>query len=127
MNYDAQLTLLSAYTDSLNEGADHAERFLWRQGPLAPDLLLLLALARRLSQVLAPLPLSEPFRSQLHQDLITRYKGAASPDDRHERRSVWFGLAAVGSLLPLVGIVVWRRHRRSQAFQYFPGNSSVGR
>jgi len=113
MNYDAQLTLLSGYTERLNEGEDRAERYLRRHAPLAPDFIALVELARRLKQVLAPIPVSESFRSQLHQDLISYYEGVVSPDDDGEWRPAWFRLAALGSLLPLVGIIVWRR-RRSQ-------------
>lgn len=113
MNHDAQLTLLATYADRLNRGEAYADRLLRRHGPLPLELLALLALARRLKRALTPTPVPEPFRTQLQRDLLASYEPAPVPERNRRRRPLWYSLAAVGSVLPLLGIVVWRRRRRS--------------
>ncbi|HZD11466.1 MAG TPA: hypothetical protein VE553_09000 [Candidatus Binatia bacterium] len=113
MNYNARLTLLSMHADRLNEGEEPAERFLQRQVHLGPDMLALLSLARRLKQALTPVPVPDPFRAQLRDDLVARWGETEARQEGRSRRPLWYSLAAVGSVLPLLGIFVWRRRRRS--------------
>ena len=113
MNYNARLTLLSMHADRLNEGEEQAERFLQRQAPLGPDMLALLSLARRLKQALAPVPVPDPFRAQLRHDLVAYVGETGKVHGSRSRKPLWYSLAAVGSVLPLLGIFVWRRRRRS--------------
>lgn len=116
--HDAPLTLLSIHADKMNEGQESAARFLRRQAPLAHDLLALISLAQRLKDALTPLAAPEPFRSQLHHDLLSHSDWSRRPLAperrwRISRRPLYYSLAAVGSVLPLLGIVVWRRRRRA--------------
>lgn len=113
MTYDARLTLLSTHADRLNEGEEQANYFVRRHAPLGPDMIALLELARRLKQVLAPVPVPRDFRAQLHHDLIAHSEKTNSQGSRRLRRPLWFSLVAAGSVLPLLGIFVWRRRRRS--------------
>lgn len=113
MSYDAQLTLLSAHADSLNEGEGAAARFLQRHSSLAPEMVSLLSLAWRLKQALVPVQAREEFRAQLYSDLLAHSHYSRNKGWRNMRRPLYYSLAAVGSMLPLLGIVVWRRRRRS--------------
>lgn len=113
MSYDARLALLSAHADSLNEGEGAAARFLERHGPLGPDLLALLSLALRLKRALTPLQAPEEFRTRLYGELVAHSHPSARSDWHNMRRPLYYSLAAIGSVLPLLGIVVWRRRKRS--------------
>lgn len=113
MNHDAQLTWLAAHADRLNRGEVHADRLLWQHGPFPLEMVALMALARRLKRALTPFPAPEPFRSRLQRDLLSRYEAAPIVEEHRSRRPLWYSLAAVGSVLPLLGIVAWRRRRRS--------------
>lgn len=113
MNHDGQATLLTTYTDGLGHGLPHSDRLLWQFGPLPLEMLTLFALARRLKQTLTPLAAPEPFRTQLQQDLLASFEPAYDSESDRGRRPLWYSLAAVGSILPLLGLVVWRRRRRS--------------
>jgi hypothetical protein len=86
---------------------------LWQFGPLPLEMLTLFALARRLKQTLTPVATPEPFRTQLQKDLLASYEPAYDSDKERGRGPLWYSLAAVGSILPLLGLVVWRRRRRS--------------
>lgn len=112
MSYDARLTLLSAHADRLNEGLAAADSFIRRQGGLAPDMAALLSLARRLKQTLVPVAAPEPFRTQLYNELVIHSELSYSTPWPKVRRPLVYSLAAIGSVLPLLGIVVWRRRRR---------------
>lgn len=115
MSYDAQLSLLSAHADSLNEGEGAAARFLQRHRSLAPEMLALMSLAWRLKQVLTPIQAPEEFRTRLYGELIAHSQLSHRNDWRNMRRPLYYSLAAVGSVLPLLGIVVWRRRKRSSS------------
>lgn len=115
MSYDAQLALLSAHADSLNEGEGAAARFLQRHRSLAPDMLALLSLAWRLKQALIPIEAPEEFRARLYSDLVAHSHPSPRSDWHNMRRPLYYSLAAVGSVLPLLGIVVWRRRKRSSS------------
>lgn len=105
--------LLSIYTDRLHRGQGYADRLLRQYGSLSLEMVALLALAQRLKRTLAPVPAPEPFRSQLQRDLLSQYDFQPVSTDNRRWRPLWYSLAAVGSVLPLLGIVVWRRRRRS--------------
>lgn len=113
MNHDGQATLLTTYTDRLDHSQSQADGLLWQFGPLPLEMLTLFALARRLKQTLTPVATPEPFRTQLQQDLLASFEPAYDSDKERGRGPLWYSLAAVGSILPLLGLVVWRRRRRS--------------
>ncbi len=114
--YESARTLLSAHADKLNEGEQEAQRFLRRHAPLAPDQLALMALALRLKQLLQPIAAPEPFRTLLYDELLAHDVWRERRRWHNTRRPLYYSLAAVGSVLPLLGIVAWRRRRRSSAF-----------
>lgn len=122
MSYDARLTLLSTHADRLNQGGDAADRFLRKQGPLPPDLVALLTLARRLKRALAPVPPRDGFRTQLRHELAAHGEWNERRQWRSGRKPLFLSLAAVGSVLPLLGIVVWRRRRRSSGQPLLPND-----
>lgn len=113
MDYNARVSFLSIHADRLIEGDEQARRFVQKQITLPRDVEGLLSLARRLKRTLVPVPLSEPFRRQLREDLLAHSERHAMSESERSLRPLWYSLAAVGSVLPLVGIFVWRRRRRS--------------
>lgn len=115
MNKMARVDLLSIHADRLIEGDDRARRFLQQQATLSPDMKSLFWLAHRVKQALVPIPVPEPYRRQLREDLLTHSENYLATSSERSLRPLWYSLAAAGSILPLLGIFVWRRRRRSDA------------
>lgn len=113
MDYKARESFLSTHADRLIAGDEHARRFVQQQVYLPPDVTDLLSLARRLKRTLVRVSLSESFRRQLQEDLLAHSGKKMTTESERSLRPLWYSLAAVGSVLPLVGIFVWRRRRRS--------------
>lgn len=113
MDNKAQIDFLSIHADRLIEGEHRARRFVQQQTALPADMRSLLLLAHRVRQALAPVAVPEPFRRRLRDDLLAHSEDYLTADSERSLRPLWYSLAAAGSVLPLLGIFVWRRRRRS--------------
>lgn len=125
MNHNGQATLLTMYTEGLGKSQSHADGLLRQLGPLSLEMLTLFALASRLKRILTPVVTPEPFRTQLQQDLLASFEPAYDSEEDRGRRPLWYSLAAVGSILPLLGLVFWRRRRQSHTLVN-AGENEVG-
>jgi hypothetical protein len=131
LTQDALLDLLSRHADALNQNERNALRLLQKQrSPLPSDALALLALARELKQLLVPLGAPQPFRRELRRQLtstpqvtlagmgnngrlpdLARRVGAQAAGNR----PLLVGAAALGSILPLLGLLFfWRKRQRTE-------------
>ncbi len=135
LTQDALLDLLSRHADALNQNERLAARLLQKQRSSLPsDVLALLVLAQQLKRLLVPLGAPQPFR----RDLRRRLTGArlAGPEEilpaidinsglpglarrvgaqAAGNRPLLVGAAAVGSLLPLLGLLFfWRKRQRTE-------------
>lgn len=116
MDNDTLQDLLWAHADALNQGQEDVARLLLSYPSLPPGARPLLALAWQLKRVLAPTPVPEPFKAELQQALLAVARGeqAAPVVAVGRRRPLWMGAAALGSLLPLLGLLLfWRRRQRT--------------
>ena len=110
------LQFLTAHADALNVGAEEVQRLLRRYPLLAAETAPLLYLAQQLKQTLVPVVVPAAFREELRAQLTEpqQKRGVGSPGSS---RTLWLGAAAVGSLLPVVGLILfWLRRQRTQAF-----------
>lgn len=119
MDEQARIDLLSTHADRLIQGDEEARRFVQQQTTLSPDMKYLLSLAQRVRRALTPVAVPEPLRRELREDLLAhseKYLATNSGRSLRPRnlRPLWYSLAAAGSVLPLLGIFVWRRRRRSE-------------
>lgn len=112
---DVYEQVLTAHADALNQGRDHTA-WLVAKYPEARELPRLLALARQLKQLLVPVRPRPQFVAQLAQTVRNPQpqqphsieETLAEPDSRW----VWWGAAAVGSIVAgTVGFLFWRRTR----------------
>lgn len=120
MDNEALQDLLTAHADALNQGQESVGRLLRSHPALPPGARPLLALAWQLKQTLVPVPVPPSFRVDLRQQLH-----AAASEDRPapmvvstggRRRPLWMGAAALGSILPLLGLLLfWRRRQRTHS------------
>lgn len=113
MDIKARIDFLSTHADRLIEGEHSARRFVQQQTSLSAEMRDLLSLAYRVGQALTPVAVPEPFRRQLRDDLLAHSEKHLTSDSERSLRPLWYSLAAAGSVLPLLGIFVWRRRRRS--------------
>lgn len=113
MDNKARVNILSTHADRLIEGENIAQRFVQRQASLPPEVVSLLSLAHRVRRVLVPVAVPEPFRRELREELLAHSDKHLAPAPERSLRLLWYSLAAAGSVLPLLGIFVWRRRRRS--------------
>lgn len=116
LSEEALQNILAVHADLLNEGEEEADRFVQQQWGLGPEAMAYLLLALRLKRMLVPVAMPPGFREQLRHDLLA----GEGPDDsivrRIRRHPVWVGAAAAGSLVPLLGLLLfWRRRQRAQA------------
>lgn len=113
MTYDARSALLWTHAEKLSEGEEEARRFERRQQALSPDVIALFALAWRLKRALTPIAAPADFRLQLYRELTAHSENSNRNNWQRMRRPLYYSLAAAGSVLPLLGIAIWRRRRRS--------------
>ncbi|HSM58672.1 MAG TPA: hypothetical protein VK879_21135 [Candidatus Sulfomarinibacteraceae bacterium] len=118
MGNDALLDLLSAHADALNQGQESVGRLLRSYPALPPGARPMLALAWQLKQTLVPVPVPPSFRAELRRQLHTAAgEGRPAPmvvSTGGRWRPLWMGAAALGSLLPLLGLLLfWRRRQRT--------------
>lgn len=114
MNDEALPDILAIHADKLNKGELEANRFLQQQEPLPPETAALFALAGRLNGLLRPVQIPAPFRERLRRQLLASQEVEVSVGRRLRRHPFWMGAAAIGSLVPLLGLFIfWRRRQRS--------------
>ena len=110
------MNFLNDYADALNAGPEAAQRLLQQHPAEAAELASLLHLAWQLKQLLVPLAAPAGFKTELRRGLLQTEFRAGDASARAYPRTVWMSAAAIGSLLPLLGLLVfWRRRQRAQA------------
>jgi hypothetical protein len=98
------IELLADHADALNQGRDTTAALLNHYGQDTPDLATWLSLARSLKASLEPVAPADAFKANLHQQLL---QSRPNPTSQPIRSIWWIGAAAVGSLLPLAGLLIW--------------------
>lgn len=117
MDNNSLQDLLAAHAEALNQGQEGVSQLLQSYPSLPPNGRPLLALAWQLKRALVPVPVPASFKAELRQSLLSAAGGerqAPMVVGRGGRRPLWMGAAAVGSLLPLLGLLLfWRRRQRT--------------
>ncbi len=128
------IEILAIHADKLNTGADEEAEYLASLAEQQDTLRSLLALARKVKNVLAPVEPDPAFCENLRQSLLTaaRQRLASRPSPqakgltkslhpihlfRRRRKEILIGAAALGSVFSVAGIVAYWIHTRTAKTQ----------
>lgn len=106
--------LLALHADHLVAGRDQTEELLAWYGGEVPDLAPLLQMAQRLRRALLPVSPRPGFVQQLQQDLRQGNRQLTVTVPESPRISTWLGAMTLGSLLSLIGVILFLRRQRSR-------------
>lgn len=104
--------ILTEHADQLITGRDQTEAFIRQHADQSPELAQLLRLAQRICTVLIPVSPRATFIQQLQQDLLQVDQQMAVAIPESDRRPTWIGAATLGSLLSLIGLLLFLRRQR---------------
>ena len=119
------LEILATHADKLNAGANEEAEYLATLSEHQDTLQLLLAVARKVKDALAPVEPDPAFRENLrlsllaaaHQQLVSRLGSTRPRLPVHplkiSRNEVLIGAAALGSVVSVAGIVAYWIHTRT--------------
>ncbi len=114
MNQRELQTILADHADQLINGQDQTEFLIQKYAAEVQELAPLLRLAQRLRAVLIPVSPRTAFIQQLHQDLLQADRQLTVAMPENGRRPAWWGAATLGSLLSLVGLLLYLRRQRTR-------------
>jgi len=106
--------VLTAYTDDLNKGIASRKVYLAGGAEKRDELQALLYLTERLKRALVPVQPSVTFVQNLGRQLVFIGHGEMTRVVRDHWRGIFFGAAAVGSAISVIGLVAYLVRSRAQ-------------
>ena len=106
--------VLTAYTDDLNKGIASRKVYLTGGAEKQDELQALLYLTERLKRALVPVQPSVTFVQNLGRQLVSIGHGKMTRVVRDHWREIFFGAAAVGSAISVIGLVAYLVRSRAQ-------------
>lgn len=108
------IRMLTLYTDSFLRTPSPAKRNGIEAWQYLPEMQPYVELIEMLQQSLQPVEMRAESRERLYASLLNEDEGAMTFLERSTPR-MWLGAAALGSVLSLAGLFLWRRRQKDDS------------